>query len=64
MTGQHATQHDKICAATKGFRYVTRYRTTAITDDLTAKAVCRIGALDHRRQLRITHTGFHSGGAD
>ncbi|MNY82689.1 hypothetical protein D3C86_2249420 [compost metagenome] len=64
MTRQHAAQHDEVRAATEGFRYVARYRAATVTDDLAAQAMCRIGALDHRRQLRVANTGFHPGGTD
>ncbi|MNC66257.1 hypothetical protein D3C75_1166400 [compost metagenome] len=64
MPGQHPTQHDKVCAAAEGFCYITRYRTTAITDNLTAQTVCGIGTFDHRGKLRIAHTGFHTGGTN
>ena len=64
MAGQHAAQHDKISTAAKGFRYVARHRTTAIANDLAAEAMRRISTFDHRRQLRITDTGFHAGRAD
>ncbi len=61
---QHAAQHDEVGTAAERFGDVARAGTAAVTDDLAAEAVGRIGTLDDGGELRITDTGLDASGAD
>ena len=48
MTRKHSSEHDIICSGTKGLGNIPRPGTTAVTDDMPAKTVSRIGTFDDR----------------
>ena len=63
MTGQHTAEHHEVCAAAKRLRHIARHGATAVTDDLAAQAMRRIGTFDNGGQLRIPNAGFDARGA-
>ena len=64
MACQHAAEHHEIRAAAEGFRDIAWHGAATVADDLAAQTVRSVSAFNYRRQLRITHTGFHARGAN
>src|SRR3989344_510973 len=63
MTGKHTADHDKIPARTECFCDIARHLAAAVGADTYADAVCSIGTLDDRRELRIADSGHLTRGA-
>ena len=61
--GQHAAEHDEVGTAAERFGQVAGRRAAAVGADQPAQAVGGIGALDDRRQLRVTDAGHLARGA-
>ena len=63
MAGEHAAQHDEVGAAAEGLGEVAGRGAAAVGANATFEAVRGVGALDHRRELRIADAGHDARGA-